>query len=111
MELAKQVFNATQKMPKSELWVLQSQIKRSAISVPSNIAEGHGRLTDSQFRHFLGNARGSLYELQTQIELAAESGLIDQSVAQKIMNDSDEVAKMLNSLITLLGSSNHVKEK
>jgi four helix bundle protein len=90
-------------MPKAESIDLRSQLRRSAISVPSNIAEGHGRLTDAQFRHFLGNARGSLCEAQTQIELAREFGWIQFGQVQKLMELSEEVARLLNGLIAVLG--------
>jgi four helix bundle protein len=64
----------TECFPKTEIFGLQNQLRRAAVSVPSNIAEGHGRLTDGQLRNSLGVARGSLYELQTQIELACDMG-------------------------------------
>jgi four helix bundle protein len=65
MGLARRAYSLNRTLPKSEVYGLLAQIRRAAVSVPSNIAEGHGRLTDLQFRHFLCNARGSLYELQT----------------------------------------------
>ena len=70
MELARAVYSLTEEFPKSEMFGLRMQMRRSALSVASNIAEGHGRLTDAQLRNSLGMARGSLYELQTQAELA-----------------------------------------
>ena len=77
-------------------------MQRAAVSVPCNIAEGHGRLTDLQFRHFLGNARGSLYELQTQVELAGDLGYIDAEKVRSFMEQSLEVARLINGLITAL---------
>ena len=85
MALARQVYLLSTALPKTETYGLLTQIRRAAVSVPSNVAEGHGRLTDMQFRHFLGNARGSLYELQTQIELAAEIGYFDDESVQKLL--------------------------
>ncbi len=102
MGLARDTYAQTASMPKSEAYGLLTQMRRAAISVPSNIAEGHGRLTDSQFRHFLGTARGSVYELRTQFELAANLGFLDQQSAQKLMNQSAEVARLLNGLISAL---------
>ena len=81
---------------------MSNQIRRAAVSVPSNIAEGYGRLTDLQFRHFLGNARGSLYELQTQIELAADLGYFDAESAQKLLEQGSEVARLINGLVASL---------
>jgi len=77
MELARQVYLLTEDIPKSETFGLRMQLRRSAVSVPCNIAEEHGRLTDAQLRNSLGMARGSLYELQTQIELACDMSFID----------------------------------
>ena len=79
-----------------------SQIRRAAVSIPSNIAEGHGRLTDLQFRHFLGNARGSIYELRTQFELAADLNYSEKQQVQRLMGQSDEVTRLLNGLISSL---------
>lgn len=104
MKLAGYAYNATADLPKKETYGLVSQIRRAAVSVPSNVAEGHGRLTDLQFRHFLGNARGSLYELRTQVELAGDLGYLEQKTVQHIMEQSTEVARLLNGLITSLRS-------
>lgn len=70
MELARETYLRTEEFPESETFGLRMQMRRSAVSVASNIAEGHGRLTDPQLKNALGMARGSLYELQTQTELA-----------------------------------------
>ncbi|MGI8771389.1 MAG: four helix bundle protein [Acidobacteriaceae bacterium] len=78
MDLARAAYRLTDDMPQQERFGLTSQIRRSAVSVPSNIAEGHGRLTDRGFAAFLGQARGSLFELQTQIELAATLTYVPQ---------------------------------
>jgi len=105
MVLARSVYGSCQQMPKAESFDLRSQLRRSVVSIPSNIAEGHGRLTDAQFRHFLGNARGSLCEAQTQIELARDLGWLHVVQAQKLMEMSEEVARLLNGLIAVLGTS------
>ncbi len=74
MTLAELVYAATSQFPKSELYGLVSQMRRAAISIPSNIAEGHSRISTGGYVQFLGIARGSLAELETQIELAKRLG-------------------------------------
>ena len=100
MKLARSAFLLSNGLPKKEAYGLVSQLRRTAVSVPSNNAEGHGRLTDLQFRHFLGNARGSLYELQTQIELAGDLGFLDPASVTEFMGQGSEVARLINGLIT-----------
>jgi len=103
MALARRGYELSQGLPKNEAYGLLTQIRRAAVSVPSNIAEGHGRLTDSQFRHFLGNARGSLYEMQTQVELAGDLGYLDSALVGELMDLGWEVARLLNGLISAIG--------
>lgn len=105
MALARRAYEASEGLPKSEAYGLLTQIRRAAVSVPSNIAEGHGRLTDSQFRHFLGNARGSLYEMQTQLELAGSLGYLDEKLARELMDQGWEVARLINGLVSVLGQN------
>jgi four helix bundle protein len=75
MQLAEAVYSLTKEFPHDERYGLTSQIRRSAVSIPSNIAEGRGRLSAGEFKQFLGVARGSNYELQTQLELESRSDL------------------------------------
>jgi four helix bundle protein len=105
MILARRAYALSQGLPKSESYGLLTQIRRAAVSVPSNIAEGHGRLTDSQFRHFLGNARGSLYEMQTQIELAGDLGYLDEKLVRELMEQGGEVARLINGLVSSLAEA------
>ena len=100
MALARRAYELSEELPKSEAYGLLTQIRRAAVSVPSNIAEGHGRLTDLQFRHFLGNARGSLYELQTQLELAGGLGYLDEKHVRELMDQGWEVARLINGLVS-----------
>ena len=102
MELARQVYVLTEEFPKSEMFGLRMQLRRSAVSVASNIAEGHGRLTDAQLRNSMGMARGSLYELQTQIELACDLGFINKGAAQGLFDLTTDVAKLMNGLLGVL---------
>lgn len=104
MNLARSAYSHTVGLPKSESFGLLTQIRRAAVLIPSNIAEGHGRLTDLQFRHFLGNARGSVYELRTQFELAGDLGFLDRNSVQIVTEQCDEVTRLLNGLISSLHS-------
>lgn len=102
MTLARDIYAATSTFPKDELYGMTSQLRRAAVSVPSNIAEGHGRLTDRGFGVFLGQARGSLFEVETQIELACSLGFLPSADAERLVADCDELAKMLNGLLRTL---------
>lgn len=99
MALGRKIYKASGALPRNEAFGLVSQIRRAAVSVPSNIAEGFGRLTDTQFRHFLGNARGALYELQTQLRLAGDLEYLDVGLVRELIEDSSEVARLINGLI------------
>lgn len=84
---------------------LRDQIRRAAVSIPSNIAEGFGRGGNKEFLQFLSIAKGSLYELKTQLIIANEIGYLDNEIFIKISNDSDEVGKMLTSFMNYLSNS------
>lgn len=99
MELAKEVYLVTQNFPADERFGLTSQIRRAVVSIASNIAEGQGRASTGEFRQFLGHARGSLYEVETQIQLANNLGFINSQQFGLIEKLSTEVAKLLNGLI------------
>ena len=105
MTLARQAYALTGSLPKREAYGLADQMRRSSVSVASNVAEGHGRLTDAQFRHFLGNARGSLYEMQTQVELAIDLGYLGKQKGLELMEQGWEVARILNGLLKSLRPS------
>jgi four helix bundle protein len=102
MELARSVYCETDKLPKTEVFGLLVQMRRAAVSVPSNIAEGHGRLNDGYMRQFLGTARGSLFELQTQMELAKDLRYLNEDAVAKMMAQSEEVARLINGLLAKL---------
>jgi four helix bundle protein len=97
-QLTKQIYKEVQKFPKEEMFGLSSQIKRAAISVPSNIAEGAGRKTDKDFANFLSYAIGSAYEIETQLELSAELGFMDKEVAEKLISATQTVERKLFNL-------------
>ncbi|MCC1483660.1 four helix bundle protein [Winogradskyella immobilis] len=98
------VYEIVSKFPEEERFGLISQIKRSAVSVPSNIAEGYGRNYTKDYSRFLQISRGSLYEMQTQFEIALNLKFIKKEDLKEIINLSIEVEKMLNSLIKKLKS-------
>ncbi len=105
MQLAAEVYRVTSKFPREEIYGLTSQVRRSAVSIPSNIAEGHGRLNKSEFRQFLGIARGSTYELQTQLELAESLQMASPDSIENSIQLSQEVGKMIFSLLNSMDSS------
>jgi four helix bundle protein len=99
MELVKEVYLVSQKLPPEELYGLVSQMRRAAISIPCNIAEGQGRLTKGEFRQFLGHARGSLLELETQILVAQSLSYLDEPALQNLLELTAEVGRLLNGLL------------
>jgi four helix bundle protein len=100
MDLAIAVHEAAIGFPKSELFVLVSQIRRAAISVPSNIAEGSARKSTREFLHFLRIANGSLAEVQTQLELARRIGYLADDDFATLDGEIDEVGRILNAVAT-----------
>lgn len=100
MKLAKLIYALTSNFPREEIYGLSSQMRRAAVSVPSNIAEGAARLGKKEFLHFLGLARGSLSELDTQVILSRDLGYPgDYGIVEKQM---DAVFKLLGGLINSL---------
>ena len=102
--LSLEIYRATKSFPKDELYGLSSQIRRAAVSVVSNVAEGQGRMTTGEFIQFLGHARGSLFELQTQLEIAHELGYIERARFAAIEELSDDVRALVFRLIESLQS-------
>lgn len=102
MDFAVEVHPIAISFPKAEMFALTSQVNRSATSVPSNIAEGNGRRTTGDYIHFLGIAKGSLNELETQLTLACRYDYIPESVHDSLLEKSAEIGRMLNGLIEAL---------
>jgi four helix bundle protein len=103
-QLCLEIYKVTVKMPKEERFGLTSQIRRAAVSVPSNIAEGYGRKTKPDYIRLLYIAYGSNCELETQILLAADIGFIEWSLLKGIQEGIQEVERMLKALIKSLES-------
>lgn len=99
MDLVTAVYKLTDDFPKSELYGLTSQIRRCAASIPANIAEGQGRRLAGEFLQFLGNARGSLLELDTHLEIAVRLGMLNRELHSTLMEQLIEVRKLLNGLM------------
>lgn len=99
MELAEQVYQATETFPTGERFGQVSQMRRAGISVPANVAEGFGRGRKAEFRRFLEIARGSLFELQTHAELARRLGWIAGKHLSRLRELSQEVDRLLSGLL------------
>jgi four helix bundle protein len=97
--LALDVYICTCEFPRAETYGLTSQMRRAAISVPSNIAEGKGRYSPRELVQFLYHARGSLLELETQLEIAHDLGYIEQFTFKRIEAQTRELGRILNGLI------------
>ncbi|MEK7650790.1 MAG: four helix bundle protein [Patescibacteria group bacterium] len=100
------VYQITSTFPKSEMFGLTSQMRRAAVSIPSNIAEGRSRNTRKDFTQFLRIAHGSTAELQTQLEIARELSFVSQTDYNKLAGILSEISRMLNSIITKLRAPN-----
>jgi four helix bundle protein len=98
MKLAEECYNITRKLPREELFGLTSQIRRSAASIPANIAEGQGREHTKEFLNHLSIARGSLKELETHLLLSQRVGLLNEGNIQGAMALSERVSQMLSRL-------------
>jgi four helix bundle protein len=103
MDMVTEVYRITRQFPKDELYGLTSQLRRAAVSVPSNIAEGQGRLPRGEFRHFLGLAKGSLAEVDTQPLIARNLGYL--SNPDPVLQRTIEVARLLNGLLNSLATN------
>jgi four helix bundle protein len=102
MALVLDVYRHTQTFPKIETYGLTCQLRRAAVSVPSNIAEGQARRSTGEFKQFLGNARGSLVEVETQVLISRDQGYLENQASEKLLEATAEIGRMLNGLLAAL---------
>ena len=102
MDLVESVYRVTHEWPKEESYGLTNQIRRAAVSVPSNIAEGQGRNSAKEFLHFLGIANGSIRELETQMLIATRLHYTDESTCAAVMKQAADAGNLLRGLIRSL---------
>ena len=98
ISLVKNIYNLTRKFPKEEMFVLTQQLRRAAISIPSNIAEGAGRNSNAQFKNFLQISIGSCFEVETQIIISKELEYISEEELETISKELDSIMKMNHNL-------------
>jgi four helix bundle protein len=110
MVLAERVYELTDRFPRNEQYGLSSQLKRAAVSIPSNIAEGHARQTGNYLNH-LDIALGSEAELETQLELSCRLRLADKHTVDALIDEGSEIARMLNGLIASVERSQRNRER
>ncbi len=98
MNLVEDVYRLTRSFPKEEQFGLVSQMRRAAVSIPSNIAEGYGRKATKAYINYLSISYGSLLELETQIQIGQRLAYLERSVMEKLLVQTNEVGRMLNGL-------------
>ncbi|MCT2408025.1 four helix bundle protein [Chryseobacterium antibioticum] len=105
VDFVTEIYTCTKSFPKEELYSLTSQIRRSSISIPSNIAEGHSRRSTLDYLQFLKISRGSCAEMETQLIIARNLNYLNPEEFEKLSGKTSEISKMLNAIITKLQSS------
>jgi four helix bundle protein len=105
MQLVKAIYDATDSFPQHEIYGLTSQLRRAAVSIPSNIAEGQAHYTNPEFIRFLRHARGSLAEIETQILISQDRGYIPKAQAGELIQQTDELGRVISGLISSLKKS------
>jgi four helix bundle protein len=110
MDLVTACYQVTQVFPRSEAFGLTSQLRRAAVSVPANIAEGQARQHGGEFVQFLSIARGSLAELETHLLIATRLGYMEQSESLRLLEQTGEVGRMLNALRTAIRAKSTNRE-
>ena len=104
IDLVVEIYSCTRGFPRDEVYGLAGQLRRAAVSIPSNIAEGKGRRTDKEFLLFLHHALGSVFVVETQLTIAGLLGYIPETEVLRLGNSAGELARMLTGLIKAIGS-------
>ncbi len=104
VSLVVDIYRQTKTFPQDEQYGLTSQLRRAAVSIPSNIAEGQGRRCEGDFQKFLRTARGSLLELETQVVIAGRLGYLSPAAAKGLLTQTSEIGRMLNGLMSAIAS-------
>jgi four helix bundle protein len=102
MNLVNAIYDATDAFPKRETYSLTDQIRRAAVSIPSNIAEGQAHFSNREFLHFLRHSRGSRAELETQLLIAQRRDYLSEAKARELLKQADELSRILSGLINSL---------
>ncbi len=98
------IYGVTQRFPSDERYGITNQLRRAAVSVPSNIAEGQARFSQKEFHHFLSHARGSLVEIETQLLIAKDLKYLEPASADSLLAAAEELGRILNGLIASIKS-------
>ncbi len=102
MDLVENIYTATQAFPRDEIYGLTSQVRRAAVSVPSNIAEGQGRTSENEFKHFLSIAHGSVREVETQIMIAQRLKYLPNDQTEQLLKTASETGRLIKGLMNSL---------
>jgi four helix bundle protein len=108
MDLVEQIYRVTRSFPPDERFGLTSQTQRAAVSIPSNIAEGHGRKSTGAFLNHLSIASGSLMELETHVQIAVRLGFLSHEACTALLTSTDEISRMLSGLRTSLNTQSSI---
>lgn len=102
MELTMRIYKLTGAFPTEERYGITSQLRRAAVSIPSHLAEGNGRVSGEELMQFVGHARGSVFEVQTQLEIAAMLGIGDKRELSEAESLTDELLRILNASLATM---------
>ncbi len=100
MDLVESVYSLTKSLPSDERYALTDQIRRAVVSIPSNIAEGHGRQTDKEYKQYLSIAKGSVSEVETQLMICVRLNYLTEQQTESVLVLCDEIRRMLTKIIT-----------